>query len=104
MAAVNEITGDSLTSRASGYDEIFNGVKRDDLEHLLRDALQVIQAALGQVDDCTIKHVDLAEDVHILARQLKLTVFKSHADVCGGVVYKDRVKQGVSPSAEVSEI
>ncbi len=110
MAAVNEITGDLLTSRvnnqayASGYDEIFNGVKRDDLEPLLRDALQTIQAALGQVDDCSMSHVKLAEDVHTLARQLKLTVFKSHADVCGGVVYKDRVKQGVSPSAEVSEI
>ncbi len=81
-----------------------NQIKSTHLEHLLRDALQTIQAALGQVDDCTIKHVDLAEDVHTLARQLKLTVFKSHADVCGGVVYKDRVKQGVSPSAEVSEI
>ncbi len=81
-----------------------NQIKSTRLEPLLRGALQTIKAALGQADDCSMTHVKLAEDVHTLARQLKLTIFASHADVCGGVVYKDRVKQGVSPSAEVSEI
>lgn len=108
MATSNPITGDSLISRANNqayadnYDQIFNKSARDELEPLLRDALRNIQSALGYTDNSEIKHIKLANDVCSLASQLQQTLDQLHADAHGLV--KDRVKQGVSPSTNVTEL